>query len=517
MMRVAIVFAAACRLGNGLGWAEKAAGAMDASEEVVERTGDGYTTRGFGVDTSFPMHNYMDKKSWGGKMYEEFIQGCGDTFKMRSCVSNEESRMAMNRDQIPRQRNFTELGFAKIKAPSSVYGPARAFWDLHKRSTTSESWPAGNTYVNHWRVDSQMVSLEDRRFQPLGLRTKDKIWAGAKPILEAWTGQKLKPTSLYGIRKYEAGAVLATHVDRLPLVTSAIIQVDQDVDAPWPIEVVGHDGVAYNVTLGPGEMALYESHTVLHGRPYPLQGRFFANVFVHFIPVDPDDASKNHPDIDFKWTATASREKRDPAALARGEAARREFPKPKPHAESLADARAAAEAHDAVHAPSHGAVQDHPPPAEFGAALGRPGGGGRAAKTANLMPPRDDGAGAAGGEAGHQIHDGEDFGADAFLTGTQQSIHEAAAKGDVDLLALELERRPDAVNEPDENLWTPLHEAARGGDLKTVEFLVEHGANLGDTTLAGGSALWIAKQNHNNKVVAFFAALGAPDVADQDL
>ena len=81
------------------------------------------------------------------------------------------------------------------------------------------------------------------------MRTKDKIWAGAKPILEAWTGQTLKPTSLYGIRRYLDGGILATHVDRLPLVTSCIINVDQDVDEPWPIEVVGHDGVAYNVTL----------------------------------------------------------------------------------------------------------------------------------------------------------------------------------------------------------------------------------------------------------------------------
>lgn len=26
---------------------------------------------------------------------------------------------------------------------------------------------------------------------------------------------------------------------------------------------------------------LYESHSVLHGRPYPLKGRFMANVFVY--------------------------------------------------------------------------------------------------------------------------------------------------------------------------------------------------------------------------------------------
>ncbi|KAH8082930.1 ATPase [Aureococcus anophagefferens] len=432
----------------------------EAEAPLVRRTGDGYTSEGYGVDTSFPMHHDIPKGTWGDAMYKEFINGCANKFKMGSCRSNEESRMAMNRDQIPRQRNFTELGFAKIRAPENVYGPARAFWDLHKDSGTSEAWPAGNTYVNHWKADSHMVSLEDRRWQPLGLRTKDKIWAGAKPILEAWTGQTLKPTSLYGIRKYFRGGILATHVDRLPLVTSCIINVDQDVDEPWPIEVVGHDGVAYNVTLEPGDMALYESHTVLHGRPFPLKGNFFANVFVHFIPVDPNDHNQNHPDIDFSWTKNARIERAQPAKLAEARQRLADMPKPAPHNVSLGWARAAAARHDTGAKPlAQTGAYDH--------------------RTAALNE-----------EPGHQVVGGEDFGADAFATGTL-SLHAAAANGDVDTLRRELERDPDAVNAPDENLWTPLHEAARAGDLETVEFLVEHGANIADTTISGSSALLV--------------------------
>ena len=32
-------------------------------------------------------------------------------------------------------------------------------------------------------------------------------------------------------------------------------------------------------------MVLYESHSVIHGRPFPLKGRYFANLFIHFEPV----------------------------------------------------------------------------------------------------------------------------------------------------------------------------------------------------------------------------------------
>ena len=66
-------------------------------------------------------------------------------------------------------------------------------------------------------------------------------------------------------------------VDRLPLVSSCIIQVAQDIDEPWPIEVYDHSGKAWNVTMQPGDLTLYESHTVLHGRPFPMKGRFYVS------------------------------------------------------------------------------------------------------------------------------------------------------------------------------------------------------------------------------------------------
>lgn len=53
------------------------------------------------------------------------------------------------------------------------------------------------------------------------------------------------------------------------------------VGQPWPVEIIGHDGKAYNVTLEAGEMAMYESHTTLHGRPFPLNGTFFVSRWLY--------------------------------------------------------------------------------------------------------------------------------------------------------------------------------------------------------------------------------------------
>ena len=77
--------------------------------------------------------------------------------------------------------------------------------------------------------------------------------------------------------------MLPPHVDHLPLISSCTINVAQDVDEPWSIELYSHDGKAYSVSMEPGKMLLAESHTVLHGRPFPLKGRYYLSTIAHTL------------------------------------------------------------------------------------------------------------------------------------------------------------------------------------------------------------------------------------------
>ena len=225
----------------------------------------------YGVDVSYPIHHGLESGTFQWERWHRSMEHCAKRYSKGSCDANERSRMQLNRVQPPLQRNYTELGYAKLKAPEGSYRRLKTFFDQFRNNEQEEAWPAGNTYTNHWDSPTYMISLEDQRLRG-GLALKTQIWNEVQAILEEWTGQKLKQTSLYGIRVYKEGSVLASHVDRLPLVTSAIINVDQDVDEPWPVEVYDHDGNAHNVTMEPGDIVLYESHTVVHGRPAPLKG-----------------------------------------------------------------------------------------------------------------------------------------------------------------------------------------------------------------------------------------------------
>jgi prolyl 4-hydroxylase len=213
---------------------------------------------------------------------DSYLEGCVDFYgaKGKRCTQNEVDRIRMSLRQPASMYNYTELGFTKIRAPEHVFSLIQEFWKKNKDNQREEKWPIGNVYVNHWEGATSMVSVEDASLEGGGFVLKEHIWNAARDTISAWTGQQLAECSLYGIRVYKEGAILAPHVDRLPLVASAIINVDQDVDEPWPLEVIGHDGKAYNVTMLPGDLVLYESHSVLHGRPFALKGRFMANVFM---------------------------------------------------------------------------------------------------------------------------------------------------------------------------------------------------------------------------------------------
>lgn len=63
--------------------------------------------------------------------------------------------------------------------------------------------------MKHVQVDKScyLMILQSLRG---GWDLKQRIWNGVKPIISEWTGKTLVDTSLYGIRVYRDGAILAT-------------------------------------------------------------------------------------------------------------------------------------------------------------------------------------------------------------------------------------------------------------------------------------------------------------------
>lgn len=149
------------------------------------------------------------------------------------CLYTERDRLAMTLRQPQSMRNYTKLGYTKIRAPDHVFQLLQNFWQNNKDQMTLEQWPTGSIYVNYWDSPSYIVQVQNETLKGGGFALQQHIWNAARDTIEQWTGYKQNECSLYGIRVYTEGNMLAPHVDRNPLVASAIINVDQDVDEPW--------------------------------------------------------------------------------------------------------------------------------------------------------------------------------------------------------------------------------------------------------------------------------------------
>jgi hypothetical protein len=120
-----------------------------------------------------------------------------------------------------------------------------------------------------------------------------------KELVEAWTGVELEYTSIYGLRRYEDGARLLTHVDRETThAASLIINVAQgNIRKPWTVEIYDFADRLHEVEMREGDIVYYESARCLHGRMQPLEGEFYVNLFAHYRPVgDPNWYLKENPE-----------------------------------------------------------------------------------------------------------------------------------------------------------------------------------------------------------------------------
>ena len=175
---------------------------------------------------------------------------------------------------------FTEQGYKKGRMPDEMYSRIIEWY----RSNGDKRIPEQNDVepaINDREVKCAMVNLDED--------LKKYIGDVMKPYLEDWVNMTLDMTHLYGIREYFRGNILRNHVDRATThVISVILQIDQELDgAPdWELEIIDFTGSRRNVTLLPGEMLFYESATLIHGRPFPFQGKRFANAFLHYKPVE---------------------------------------------------------------------------------------------------------------------------------------------------------------------------------------------------------------------------------------
>ena len=179
---------------------------------------------------------------------------------------------------------FTSRGFQVRKLPENLF---KYLLSIVNMTSASPEICIESGHINCDHMDSrpkvEMLTVNHT------LIINSEVGEYLKETAENWSKVPLELTSIYGVRKYRRGATLALHVDKLSThVVSAIINVGQelDQDRDWALDILDNSGGVHQVILSEGQMVLYESARLPHGRTRPLHEDHYSNIFVHFRPAN---------------------------------------------------------------------------------------------------------------------------------------------------------------------------------------------------------------------------------------
>jgi hypothetical protein len=150
---------------------------QEAKEEEEHGEGGG----GYGIDVSAPVQHYASRNyDWlphnvdpgphnpvpmllrgqpvqtlgdRHRFYLDYLDGCRNHYSdvpehASYCDRFELDRMLMNQRQPQSMKNYTDIGFKKIRAPDNVVQLIEAFWKSNHYKGKEEKWHVGNSYVS---------------------------------------------------------------------------------------------------------------------------------------------------------------------------------------------------------------------------------------------------------------------------------------------------------------------------------------------------------------------------------
>lgn len=171
--------------------------------------------------------------------------------------------------------NYTRAGIRKLWIPGGIHQMLVDFYEQNKGNARVEF--VEDFIENPHGAGSALIELPQSM--------KAKIHSDLQPVCEQWCEMGLEPTYVYGMREYRNKTTLKLHRDRIHThVISAMLVVTERVNEGWPLEIEDNYYRRHEIIAAPGEMILYEGARLKHGRPKPLNGDYFCNVFVHYKP-----------------------------------------------------------------------------------------------------------------------------------------------------------------------------------------------------------------------------------------
>lgn len=219
---------------------------------------------------------------------------------------------------------------------------------------------------------------------------------------------------------------------------------------------------------------LDEGHSIIHGRPFPLQGEFYANIFVHFEPLG---YTERHT-----FSRKAEEDQSNLARLYRLADEKLRSPRRKTRTSGSSS----------LDVPEYISEEKHSM--------------WRQEYVYQQLSSKE-----------KSSSDNKQEKKKSFKVTKQMTAHSAAAAGKLSVLKAMAEENPKLLVNTDVNGWRPLHEAARRGQTEVIKYLLEnydHDVNERTNRGRGGTALFWAEQmlDEDHDAIRYLKKKGAKNI-----
>ncbi len=182
-------------------------------------------------------------------------------------------------------RKFFKKGYAKLEVPPPYFNSIQEVYNEVKNSFVDEYDPSDKLGLGVYISSNQHKIASEISF--FSETDQASLLSGIQEFVEDEVQAEIRPTFCYGFRSYKRGSVFKLHRDRLQThIISVTICIDQDIEKPWSLDIKNHQGKIEKVILDPGQMCIYESARLEHGRLERLKGNFYRTLFLHYVPVN---------------------------------------------------------------------------------------------------------------------------------------------------------------------------------------------------------------------------------------
>ncbi len=140
-------------------------------------------------------------------------------------------------------------------------------------------WKFAKHPAPHFKSDGQ-VTLRNYIGR---LSITEALMYALTPRISAIVGAELVPTYSYPVINFP-GAELTRHTDRPACEVTVTLTILNEPEEIWPI-FVEENGVAHQIDLNAGDIAIYDGMSHPHWREPQTKGHYNISVFFHYVAV----------------------------------------------------------------------------------------------------------------------------------------------------------------------------------------------------------------------------------------